>query len=86
MVMAFEILNRLKWNGGLERCEIIILHRGAPGDRKTILGKQLTGLDRHYFYYSERGRETTIPLHRIREVRLEGEALWKRKEKPEKRD
>ena len=86
MVMAFEILNKLKWKGGLERCEIIILHRGAPGDRKTILGKQLTGLDRHYFYYSESGRETTIPLHRIREVRLEKETLWKRKEKPEKRD
>ena len=84
MVMAFEVLNRLKWKGGLEKCEIIILHRGAPGDRKTIPGSQVTGLGRHYFYYSEDPRETTIPLHRIREVRLEGKVLWKRK--PENKD
>jgi uncharacterized protein (UPF0248 family) len=77
MVMAFEVLNRLKWEGGLERCEIIILHRGALGDRKAIHGSQVTGLDRHYFWYKN-GRETTIPLHRIREIRLEEKILWKR--------
>ncbi len=77
--MVFQVLNRLKWQGGLEKCEVIILHRGAPGDRKAISGSKLTGLDRHYFYYSDGGRETTIPLHRIQEVRLEGETLWKRK-------
>ena len=79
--MVFQALNRLKWKGGLQKCEIIILHRGAPGDRKTIHGSQVTGLDRHYFYYSGGGRETTIPLHRIQEVRLEGKSLWKRKPK-----
>jgi len=84
MVMVFEVLNKLKWKGGLERCEIIILHRGAPEDRKTIQGSQVTDLDRHYFYYTEKGRETTIPLHRIRELRLEGNVLWKRK--PENQD
>jgi len=102
MAMAFEVLNKLKWKGGLERCEIVILHRGVPGDRKAIPGSHVTGLDRHYFWYEERGRETTIPLHRIREIRLkkekdgldkpaqavglEWEALWKREEKPKKRD
>jgi uncharacterized protein (UPF0248 family) len=85
MVMAFEVLNRLKWKGGLERCEILIIHRGAPGDRKTIRGSQVTGLDRHYFWYKN-GRETTIPLHRIREVRLDEKLIWKRKEKPENKD
>jgi len=78
--MVFEVLNRLKWKGGLERCEIIILHRGAPGDRKTIHGSQVSGLDRHYFWYKN-GRETTIPLHRIQEVRLEGKVIWKRSPK-----
>jgi uncharacterized protein (UPF0248 family) len=86
MVMAFEVLNRLRWKGGIELAEIVILHRGAPGDRKAIPGKQLTGLDRHYFWYSERGMEITIPLHRIREIRLEGKPIWERKEKPEKQD
>jgi uncharacterized protein (UPF0248 family) len=83
--MVFQALNRLKWKGGLENCEIIILHRGAPGDIKTIRGSQVTGLDRHYFWYKN-GRETTIPLHRIQEVRLEGKPVWKRKEKPKAGD
>jgi uncharacterized protein (UPF0248 family) len=86
MVMSFEVLNKLKWKGGLDGCEIIILHRGAPRDRKTIQGSQVTDLDRHYFYYSESGRETTIPLHRIREIWLDRKLVWKREEKPEKRD
>ena len=86
MVMAFEVLNRLKWKGGLEWCEIIILHRGAPGDRKVIPGQQLTGLDRHYFYYKDGDRETTIPLHRVREVWLEGKLVWQREENPKNQD
>ena len=80
MVMAFEVLNRLKWKGGLERCEIVILHHGAPGDRKAIHGPQVSGLDRHYFWYKN-GRETTIPLHRIREIRLDEKLIWERKER-----
>ena len=78
--MAFEALNKLRWKGGLERCEIIILHRGAPGDRKTIHGSQITGLGRHYFWYKN-GRETTIPLHRIQEIWLDEKLIWKRKPK-----
>lgn len=83
MVMAFEVLNRLKWKGGLESCEIIILHRGAPGDRKTIPGSKVIEIKRSYFSYKN-GRETTIPLHRIREIRLEEKILWKRSQ--EKQD
>jgi uncharacterized protein (UPF0248 family) len=82
--MVFQALNRLKWKGGLEKCEIIILHRGAPGDRKTVRGSQVTGLGRHYFCYTDKGKETTIPLHRIQEIRLEEKTLWKRK--PKNRD
>ena len=84
--MVFQVLNRLKWEGGLEKCEIVILHRGAPGDSKTIPGSQVTGIGRSYFYYNSNGREITIPLHRILEVRLEQKTLWKRKEKPQKQD
>jgi uncharacterized protein (UPF0248 family) len=83
MVMVFQVLNRLRWKGGLDKSEIVILHRGAPQDRKAIKGSQTTGLDRHYFYYAEGGREATIPLHRIRKVILEGKVIWERKEKPE---
>jgi uncharacterized protein (UPF0248 family) len=77
--MVFQTLNRLKWVGGLRDCEIVILHRGAPGNRKTIPGSHLTEIKKSYFCYRN-GRETRIPLHRILEVRLEGEAIWKRRD------
>jgi len=83
--MVFQVLNKLKWNGGLERCEIVILHRGAPGNRKTIKGSQLAGFDRHYFYLRN-DRDTMIPLHRIREVILDGNLIWKRKKQPKDKD
>ena len=78
--MVYETLNRLKWKGGLEDCEIVILHRGAPDDKKVIPGKSVTEVKKSYFYYrdSKSERETYIPLHRVLEIRLGGKVLWKR--------
>jgi uncharacterized protein (UPF0248 family) len=81
--MVYRTLSRLKWIGGLGGCEIVIVHRGAPGNRKTIPGKKVTEVKKSYFYYKsgKGGKETCIPLHRILEVRVEGKAVWKRSEK-----
>lgn len=79
--MVYNVLNRLKWTGKLGDCEITILHRGAPGDRKTIQGKNVTEVKRSYFLYKNR-EETTIPLHRVLGIKLEGEMIWKKNLKP----
>ncbi len=79
--MVFGTLNRLKWNGRLSSCTVVILHRGAPGDRKTIAGGEITELKKSYFTYSSSGRECTIPLHRVIEIKAGGEIIWKRKRK-----
>jgi uncharacterized protein (UPF0248 family) len=76
--MVFQTLNRLKWQGQLKDAEITILHRGAPGDRKTIPGERITEIRKGYFYFSSGGRETFIPLHRVMEVHYQGKLLWKR--------
>ena len=57
----------------------MILHRGAPGDRKTVSGNSLTELKRSYFSFESGGRETTIPLHRVLEIRLDGRIVWERR-------
>lgn len=79
--MVYQVLNRLKWTKKIGDCEIIILHRGAPDNRKSISGSQITEVKRSYFSYEDSGRETTIPMHRILEVRIGGRVLWKRKPK-----
>jgi uncharacterized protein (UPF0248 family) len=76
--MVFQTLNKLKWAGSLDKCEIVILHRGAPEDRKAIPGGKLTELKKTYFSYDSGREEVTIPLHRVLEVRLDGKTVWKR--------
>jgi len=77
--MAFEALNRLKWTGKLGRAEIVFVHRGAPGDKKTVSGAAITSLKRSHFCYKDDDHETHIPNHRILEVRFEGRTIWKKK-------
>ncbi len=78
--MVYGTLSRLKWVGGLENCEIVIRHRGAPDNKKTIAGKKVTEVKKSYFYYKGKGgKEVCIPLHRVLEVRLEGKVIWERR-------
>jgi uncharacterized protein len=74
VVFPREVLNQLKWGptGGLERAEITYLHRGAPGDEMTVIGSEITELERSFFCTSE----SKIPYHRIRRILLDGEVLY----------
>lgn len=77
--MVFETLNKLKWTGKLGHAEIIFVSRGSPGDRRKISGKEITQLKRGYFYFKDKDSETYIPNHRVLEIRLKGETIWKRR-------
>jgi uncharacterized protein (UPF0248 family) len=79
--MAFNTLNRLKWAGKLRSCEIVIRHRGAPNDIKVISGEDVTELKRGHLNYKSGYRETTIPLHRVLEIRVGRSRAWIRKRK-----
>jgi len=78
--MVFQTLNRLKWKDGFDGVEIEIIHRGAPCDRKIIKGDDVKEVGRWYFVYGNT-KGTTIPHHRIMEVRKDDRTIWKRKEK-----
>ena len=79
IIMAFEAINRLKWTGRLAGAEITFVHRGAENDMKTIPGAKISYLKRSHFCYEDGDRETHIPNHRILEVRLGGNVLWKKR-------
>ncbi|RLI99520.1 MAG: DUF504 domain-containing protein, partial [Candidatus Aenigmatarchaeota archaeon] len=65
MKPARDFLNKLKWTGKLKGCDIVILHRGAPKNRKIINSEQITEIKKSYFMYKgERGIEVFIPMHR----------------------
>ncbi|MFH0956788.1 MAG: RNA repair domain-containing protein [Candidatus Aenigmatarchaeota archaeon] len=77
--MAFQTLNRLKWEGKLSLCRVKILHRGAPGDEKAVEGRDIREVKKSYFTYESVGKETFIPLHRVRKIECAGETVWKKK-------
>lgn len=78
-----ETLNKIKWStkGGLSDCEIIITHRGAPGDIKTIQGRGIKDVAPRALIIEEDGEEIIIPFHRIRQIRKGGLVVWQKMER-----
>ena len=77
--MVYKLLGKLKAQGELQGCEVVILHRGAPRDRKSVPGGRITEVKKSYFSYrNEVGEETTIPYHRVLEVRVGRKAVWEK--------
>jgi hypothetical protein len=78
-----NILNRLRWDPE-ESPELYVItyrHRGAPGDVKQIRASRIGKLGKSYFTISENseGEESTIPFHRILEIRSlsDSRVIWK---------
>ena len=54
--------------------EVDLVHRGAPGGRRTVLGGEVEGVSARAIRL-EGGSE--IPLHRVLELRLGDRVVWK---------
>lgn len=82
--MVSNFMNRLKWTEKLPQSEVVILHRGAPGDRKNIMGDQITEIKRDHFCYLDfdNSEETYIPMHRVLEIWMQKNLVWKKRPKP----
>ena len=78
--MAFNNLNRLKYTNKLAQAKITFTDRGAPDDKTTIMGCDITGLAKGFFLFkSESGNEVHISMHRVLQIELEGNVIWKRR-------
>jgi uncharacterized protein (UPF0248 family) len=79
--MAKKILDELKWHPekSLERVEIIYIHRGAPGDILITSADTILRFEKSFFIIDRGGIETSIPYHRIKEIRKDEKILWKKK-------
>ncbi|WP_456473928.1 DUF504 domain-containing protein [Candidatus Pyrohabitans sp.] len=79
--MAKRILDELKWHPAksLKGVKITYVHRGVPGDEITISGEDILALERSFFVIQRGGRETRIPYHRIKEIRLQGKVIYRKR-------
>ena len=72
-----DVLNRLRWSlgeDGLVGVSVVILHRGAPGDRRTLDAGEIIRLGKGSFETSD----AAIPYHRVLEIHLGGEVVYRR--------
>ncbi len=80
-----EFLNDRKWHlQDLEELEILVQHRGEPGDVRTIFGAEILNIMPDGFFIKNNLLETGeseiyIPYHRIINVMKTNVILWEKK-------
>lgn len=78
---AREVLNKIKWGGRekLDDVKITIVHRGAPGNRREISGKDIIELGPGFLKVMMPEGETYIPYHRITRIEVCGNLRYEKK-------
>ena len=73
-----DLLNKLRWEKNLKQEEYIIVYFDRIAEKTFEV--PFTAIARHgNFFVMHLGRkETTIPLHRIRQVKRNGKVIWDR--------
>ena len=61
--------------GDAAALDVTIAHRGAPGDRRSVPGREIARVTGHAIVLLD---GTELPLHRVLEVRAGDDVLWAR--------
>lgn len=70
-----NILNELKWKEGMDinECSIEYIHRGVPGNTKTVSGEDVIDIGHSFFTLFP---DTMIPYHRILQIKYKGKTIY----------
>jgi hypothetical protein len=71
-----EILNKFKWHSKYSFSKVSIVYIDRPKGFSELKAEKIDKIG-HKFIYLNDG--TVIPLHRIVEIKYEGETFWRRK-------
>lgn len=79
MQPIIELLNQIRLDKKENPYEYMIYYEDRVTENNIgIPFKAIKRVDGNFFVIEEAHGETSIPLHRIREVRKEGKSVWKR--------
>ena len=85
--MPYDMLRRLFMEGRLKDCSITFMHEHSANGRKTIHGRDITGVKRSGIEYlgGESGREKlTADLNSITGIEFECRPVFRKKKRIEK--
>ncbi len=73
-----DILNEIKWRFDLRRCKVYYIHRGVPGDIKTVEGSSVMKIERSFLVLEGAVQDVYIPYHRIVRIDYDGITVYLR--------
>lgn len=74
-----DIFNEIKWRFDLKNCTVYYIHRGAPGNIRTIAGSEIKSIDRAFLVISGYEEDVYIPYHRIVKIEFDGSIVFLKK-------
>ena len=83
MIPIQDLLNRIRWDKGFAQGEFSIGYYDRILDEIITVPLKMVDVTHgdHYFafrFFDDEGEEHSVPFHRIREVRKDGELIWQR--------
>lgn len=78
MISIKDFLDKIKWDKRLKKEEYSIFYKDLK-ENKEIKFNEIKRIDGSFFVLEKEGEEVFIPLHRIKEVRRNGNLVWERK-------
>lgn len=75
--MAKRILDMLRWHPEMkfEDCKVTYLHRGSPGNLKTIPATNIQALEGGFMIMFD---GSMVPYHRIIKIESDKRVIWKK--------
>lgn len=74
-----DVLNEILWrHDALDEVTVVYLHRGAPGDTRTIDGQRIRDLGRGFMEVESEVETAMIPYHRVLRIERMDKPVWER--------
>lgn len=71
-----DILNKIRWDKHFKPEEYVIIYFDRVAEKTYEIPFLSMGREGNFFTIKINGRKSSIPLHRIRQIRRNGKIVW----------
>jgi len=85
--MAYDLLSKLKADGTLCSCSIVVSDKDSLRNSRTVFGRDIKRIttSRIELLGGETGQETlSVPMDSVQEIRLKSQVLYRKKKRIER--
>ena len=73
-----DLLNRLRWDKNLKPQEYVLVYIDRIEEKNYEIPLTAIARKGNFIMILKQGKEQSIPLHRIRQVKRNGKVIWER--------